>query len=154
MSEKLTEAEREALDNAMPAVVEGTEGWEWGVLYRAVEAILAARLSRVEALAAAWDEGALRAAPELGPNGSEWLKRNNPYRAALRMEACDVFGSHPIGGHAQMVLTATHGPDWSDSLPNEPSSCRCGFNGTPEECASYRAVLRSDAHTEQKGEGE
>lgn len=33
-----------------------------------------------------------------------------------------------------------HGPDWTDSLPGEPASCRCGFNGTPEECAAWRVV--------------
>lgn len=31
-----------------------------------------------------------------------------------------------------------HGADWTDSLPGEPPSCRCGYNGTPEECAASR----------------
>jgi len=34
--------------------------------------------------------------------------------------------------------SAEHGPDWSDSLPSEPPSCDCGYNGTPEECAAFR----------------
>ena len=34
----------------------------------------------------------------------------------------------------------SHGPDWSDSLPGEPPSCVCGFNGTPEECAAWRSA--------------
>lgn len=33
-----------------------------------------------------------------------------------------------------------HGPDWSDSLPGEPPSCRCGYNGTPEECEASLAT--------------
>jgi len=33
-----------------------------------------------------------------------------------------------------------HGPDWFDSLPGEPPSCACGFNGTPEECAASRVI--------------
>lgn len=34
-----------------------------------------------------------------------------------------------------------HGPDWSDwdiDHPEEGPSCKCGFNGTPEECESSR----------------
>lgn len=35
-----------------------------------------------------------------------------------------------------------HGPDWSDysaaDHPEEGPSCKCGFNGTPEECAADR----------------
>lgn len=36
-----------------------------------------------------------------------------------------------------------HGPDWSDwglDHPEEGPSCKCGFNGSPEECASSRAL--------------
>lgn len=35
-----------------------------------------------------------------------------------------------------------HGADWSDwdvDHPEEGPSCKCGYNGTPEECAAYRA---------------
>ena len=47
-----------------------------------------------------------------------------------------------------MVMTqpneqgSEHGPDWSDwgmDHPEEGPGCRCGFNGTPEECASSRS---------------
>lgn len=42
-----------------------------------------------------------------------------------------------------------HGPDWSDwglDHPEEGPSCKCGFNGTPEECAEVRSteVIRCD----------
>lgn len=61
----LTEAERKQVDDATPAVAEGTAGWEWHVLYRAVERILADRviaahaetarvIEAVEALAETW----------------------------------------------------------------------------------------------------
>lgn len=33
---------------------------------------------------------------------------------------------------------AEHGDDWSGSLPGEEPSCRCGYNGTPDECAASR----------------
>ena len=37
--------------------------------------------------------------------------------------------------------SAEHGADWSDwgiDHPEEGPSCKCGFNGTPEECAESR----------------
>jgi hypothetical protein len=46
----------------------------------------------------------------------------------------DVFRDEPAEPGPPDV--AEHGPDWTDSLPGEPPSCRCGYNGTPEECAS------------------
>lgn len=36
-----------------------------------------------------------------------------------------------------------HGPDWSDwgiDHPEESPSCKCGHNGTPEECATDREI--------------
>jgi len=46
----------------------------------------------------------------------------------------------PVGAAA--VERPAHGPDWSDwdfDHPEEWPSCRCGFNGSPEECAAARA---------------
>lgn len=39
-----------------------------------------------------------------------------------------------------------HGADWSGSLPGEGPSCVCGYNGTPEDCAS----ARNDAEGESR----
>lgn len=39
---------------------------------------------------------------------------------------------------AHFAEKGLHDADWSGSLPGEPPSCACGYNGTPEECANSR----------------
>jgi len=41
-----------------------------------------------------------------------------------------------------------HRADWSDWGPDHPDegpSCKCGFNGSPEECAAYRKTTDSES---------
>ena len=43
-----------------------------------------------------------------------------------------------------------HGADWSDwseDHPEEGPSCRCGYNGSPEECVASRDELRDGGYT-------
>ena len=45
--------------------------------------------------------------------------------------------------HNVELHPAEHGPDWSDwgiDHPEEGPSCKCGFNGSPEECAGVRST--------------
>lgn len=43
-----------------------------------------------------------------------------------------------------------HGPDWADSLPDEGPTCRCGFNGTPQECAAFRRANSPDTERDER----
>ncbi len=46
-----------------------------------------------------------------------------------------------------------HGPDWSDwgiDHPEEGPSCKCGFNGSPEECAEVRSTDTTNHESEGK----
>lgn len=57
-------------------------------------------------------------------------------------ECCWSFpGATEAIAAALTERSGRHGADWSDSLPGEPPSCACGYNGTPEECVASRAAL-------------
>ncbi len=40
----------------------------------------------------------------------------------------------------QPTLTAEHVEDWTDAQPNEGPGCSCGFNGSFQDCAAWRAA--------------
>lgn len=64
-------------------------------------------------------------------------------------ERANAFDGTPIGDSyaaaarriAAAIKERPHGPDWSGSMPGEPPSCQCGYNGTPEDCEASRAAL-------------
>jgi hypothetical protein len=85
-----------------------------------------------EALAKAWDEGALVGAAFAI---EDW---RNPYRREIETEACVVFGEHPRGGHAEAVVRARDDGRWHAC--SECKSRRKTCNEANACCAECRTT--------------
>ena len=72
----------------------------------------------------------------------EWLRDLGVVPVAAKMFLNNVIKSARRGPvPADTPSEGKHGADWSDwgiDHPEEGPSCKCGFNGTPEECAAAR----------------
>lgn len=49
--------------------------------------------------------------------------------------------------------SADHAEDWTDAQPNEGPGCTCGFNGSFEDCAAWRAAEAGPPRIEDMAPG-
>ena len=124
----------------------GSDAYQNALIWRAVQAALDAAKAEPVTI----ERESLRSAIL----GVLWNASNYPEKVQARLLGQDMG---PLTDRVTDAVIAhlaapkaEHGPDWSDYQDGDDGdSCKCGFNGTSEECATHRALAAQPVTIEQ-----